>query len=79
MASPFLLAEKGNQILNLISRIDLDDFEGWLASFSRQSLSSEGGDSCKPVSCDGDQLPWVDGKCYQVNYTVRTSLTYNFL
>jgi len=53
---------KCRKTLNLRNRFG--DFTTWLAGFERRSLKR-----CEVPVCEGDQLPWVDGKCYQLAST----------
>jgi len=59
--------EKGKcrKTLNLRNRFgDADSFTSWIASFDRRSS-----EKCQVTSCEGDRIPWLDGKCYQLAST----------
>merc|ERR1712123_11556 len=51
---------KCRKTLNLRNRFgDSESFTTWIASFERRSSKQ-----CQVPVCDGDMLPWLDGKCY---------------
>merc|ERR1712013_650563 len=59
--------EKGKcrKTLNLRNRFgNTDSFSTWIASFERRSS-----EQCQVAVCDGDMVPWLDGKCYQLAST----------
>jgi len=59
--------EKGKcrKTLNLRNRFgNTDSFTTWIASFERRSS-----EQCQVPVCEGDMVPWLDGKCYQLAST----------